>query len=268
MAYDFDGSGDYISITKSTAATDLSVYSYSFHAFVDSTATTNRCVFWMGGSWEFTFGNFVQTNSGLGKMTMRAGFSTTPALWSVTQTNGQWQNHVITYDQSSSTNDPLWYLDGTSTTVTENVAPSGTSNAAQDLAAFKIGAGHDGSYEYFDGKIAELAIWNRILTAGEAAILGKGFSPLFIPNGLVFYAPMIRSIPDMKSGNVGTATNAVVFPHPRIIYPFSPSNRRFTTAAAASGPANLKTWHGLAKASIKTMNGLAIASVKTFDGLA
>lgn len=36
----------------------------------------------------------------------------------------------------------------------------------------------------------------------------------------------------------------------------------------ASGPANLKTWNGLAKASIKTINGLAIASVKTFNGLA
>jgi hypothetical protein len=38
-------------------------------------------------------------------------------------------------------------------------------------------------------------------------------------------------------------------------------------AEAASGPANLKTLNGLAKASIKTINGLAIASVKTVNGL-
>lgn len=37
---------------------------------------------------------------------------------------------------------------------------------------------------------------------------------------------------------------------------------------SASGPANLKTINGLAKASVKTWNGLAIASVKTFNGLA
>ena len=36
---------------------------------------------------------------------------------------------------------------------------------------------------------------------------------------------------------------------------------------AAGGPANLKTWNGLAKASIKTINGLAIGSVKTINGL-
>lgn len=35
----------------------------------------------------------------------------------------------------------------------------------------------------------------------------------------------------------------------------------------ASGPANMKTWDGLATASVKTMDGLAIASVKTWNGL-
>ena len=38
--------------------------------------------------------------------------------------------------------------------------------------------------------------------------------------------------------------------------------------AVAAGPANLKTFNGLAKASVKTINGLAIASVKTVNGLA
>ena len=33
------------------------------------------------------------------------------------------------------------------------------------------------------------------------------------------------------------------------------------------GPANLKTWDGLATASVKTIDGLAMASVKTWNGL-
>jgi len=36
---------------------------------------------------------------------------------------------------------------------------------------------------------------------------------------------------------------------------------------SAAGPANVKTWLGLAKASVKTVEGLAIASVKTANGL-
>ena len=41
----------------------------------------------------------------------------------------------------------------------------------------------------------------------------------------------------------------------------------FKAAAVASGPANLKTFNGLAKASVKTINGVAIASVKTVNGV-
>lgn len=39
------------------------------------------------------------------------------------------------------------------------------------------------------------------------------------------------------------------------------------TASGSSGPINLKTVNGLAKASVKTINGLAIASAKTYNGL-
>lgn len=37
--------------------------------------------------------------------------------------------------------------------------------------------------------------------------------------------------------------------------------------AVAAGPANLKTWNGIAKASIKTINGVAIGSVKSVNGI-
>lgn len=37
--------------------------------------------------------------------------------------------------------------------------------------------------------------------------------------------------------------------------------------AGTSGPTNLKTVNGLAKASVKTVNGLAIGSIKNFNGL-
>lgn len=39
------------------------------------------------------------------------------------------------------------------------------------------------------------------------------------------------------------------------------------TYSTVSGPANLKTWNGLAKASVKSINGLAIGSTKSVNGL-
>ena len=41
----------------------------------------------------------------------------------------------------------------------------------------------------------------------------------------------------------------------------------FTEAAAASGPANLTSYNGIAKASITSINGIAIANVTTLNGI-
>jgi hypothetical protein len=38
--------------------------------------------------------------------------------------------------------------------------------------------------------------------------------------------------------------------------------------ASPSGPANLKTWSGVAKAAIAKINGVAIAGIKTVNGVA
>ena len=42
----------------------------------------------------------------------------------------------------------------------------------------------------------------------------------------------------------------------------------FVCVTGGSGPANLKSFNGLAKASIKSINGLAIGSIKSVNGLA
>lgn len=222
MAYDFDGAGDYITpFTKGAAATDLQNFTYSFSLIRDA-GGSNKNIFWSGFTWSDNFHSFIQYDNGLSKLALVTNWSTAEARWSVpnTASDTSWHNHVIGYSYSATTNDPTWYIDGVSQTVSEHVTPSGTSNHTTDDGNISIGAGHDGSYEYWDGKIAEFAIWNRVLTAAEATILGKGFSPLFIPNGLVFYAPLVRGAKDLKSGNSGTIVNAVVFPHPRIIYPY------------------------------------------------
>lgn len=216
MAYEFDGAGDHISFTKGAGATDLTTFSVSYN-YIRDTMTGYREVYWSGGVWDDSFGHFVQHDTA-GYMVFCANWSGNTPRWSIANPDTNWHNEVITYDYSSSSA-PVWYRDGSTQTVTTQVAPSGSGEPTKDTTALRIGAYSDGSGEYWDGKIAEFAIWNRILTAGEASILGDGFSPLFIPNGLVFYAPLIRSTPDFIGGGTGTVTNAVVFNHPKIIYP-------------------------------------------------
>jgi len=74
---------------------------------------------------------------------------------------------------------------------------------------------------YFDGSIAEAAIWSAALTDDEVAILAKGVSPLLVrPESLVFYCPLIRDDDeDIVGGLSLTAVNGpTVTAHPRVLY--------------------------------------------------
>ena len=62
---------------------------------------------------------------------------------------------VVTYDRGATTNDPVIYVDGTSVTVTENVAPVGTVGGGDDT--IKIGELDDDSGD-LSGTLSHLAI--------------------------------------------------------------------------------------------------------------
>lgn len=65
--------------------------------------------------------------------------------------------------------------------------------------------------------IAEAAVWNVALTADEVASLGNGFTPDKIrPQSLVFYAPLVRDLVDVKGGLTITNNSATVAAHPRV----------------------------------------------------
>lgn len=245
MARDFvPASSQRISFTKSASATDLSQVSYSFHYQKDSMVGTYREIFWSGGSWNADFHSFVQHDTA-NYMAFVANWTATEGRWSIPNpSDSTWVNDVWTYDFGSSSNDPVAYRNGVSQTVTERVAPAGTADYAKDDGTITIGAYDDGSGEYWDGKIAEFGVWNRILSAAEADILGKGFSPLFIPRGLVFYAPLVGKYSpeiDIVGGGSGTITGATAASHPRIIYP---TTGGFMSIAPAVGGTLVKDMMG------------------------
>ena len=74
---------------------------------------------------------------------------------------------------------------------------------------------------FADGDIAEVGMWNAVLTADEIAALAKGYKCSDIrPQSLRFDFRMIRDLQDLSGGIVMTNTNgATVSNHPRIIFP-------------------------------------------------
>lgn len=93
---------------------------------------------------------------------------------------------------------------------------------------------------YMSGRIAEPAIWNVALTAAEITSLVRGVSPLLIrPSALIFYAPLIRELIDVRGGATLTATGTTVVDHPRMYYAAGSVGIGVPAAAAATGLPNL-----------------------------
>ena len=127
-------------------------------------------------------------------------------------TASTWEHWAGTFD----TNSHYAYLNGTP-------GPQITTAVTMaDWANIHIGAfNYNGFMDYIDGAIAEVGIWNAILTPAEMAILNKGYSPLFVrPANLVHYLPLIRNNNDIVGGMALTPiNNPTVRAHPPIIYP-------------------------------------------------
>lgn len=71
----------------------------------------------------------------------------------------------------------------------------------QLLGAMTFGGSLDASSQCAEFEVAEYAYWNVALSADEMASLAKGIKAFRIrPQNLVFYAPCIRGLQDMKGG--------------------------------------------------------------------
>jgi len=104
----------------------------------------------------------------------------------------------------------------------DGVAGTGASASIGTTSVnnLRIGAADDGTgsvFQYWDGRIAELAIWSVALTADEITSLARGMSPLLVrPSSLVLWTPLVRDINELRSGVSLTNTSPTAAEHPRI----------------------------------------------------
>lgn len=135
---------------------------------------------------------------------------------SVTAANpaGVWVHACGTFDTSG--NNMISWRNGVAGTPVTN------PGTALTLSRVTIGARLQNLVPgaYANGDIAEVGIWNAVLTADEIASLAKGFPCRMIrPENLAFYAPLVRNIIDCMEGLSLTNTNtATPSEHARIIY--------------------------------------------------
>jgi hypothetical protein len=125
-----------------------------------------------------------------------------------------WYSGGITW---SSLTAGVAYLDGSSANSSITGSAVTLTSIDQILIATRKVSNTPGLF--FDGNLADIALWNVALTAAEVASLAKGFKPTRIrPQSLVFYAPLIRNLQDTRGGLALTNNNAAtVADHPRVI---------------------------------------------------
>ena len=220
MALDFNGTTDQILYTLKSSQVGTSIESWSFWIYPDSVAQYRRPIhvgavgdrdrsFEMDDGWGFVF-NF--------------NFSTSGGAWSVAKpSTGAWVHYVVTFDGTSTSNDPIVYKNGVVDTITERVAPVGTIKTANTnlYLGSELGTG-----QFWDGRIAEVAKWgNKILTQDEVTRISLGgMSPRSIPEALLFYAPLANGEADLIKGALGIVTGTTKIAHPPINFIKSNSN--------------------------------------------
>jgi len=100
-----------------------------------------------------------------------------------------------------STTDRRVYRDG------GNEGTNSTNKTIAAAANSWVARETGGTTKLFDGRIAELAIWNVDIGTDAIAALAKGFSPLLVhPTGLVDYWPLVRHSRGIVSGINWTET--------------------------------------------------------------
>jgi len=124
----------------------------------------------------------------------------------------QWQHGA---GVASSSSNRIAYLNGVAGSAnTTNVVPSSlnTTDIGQVTLVTPV--------TLLKGKIAEVGFWSAALTASEIASLALGVAPIKVrPQSLVFYAPLIREVQDLRGGLALTQTGSpTVIAHPRTFY--------------------------------------------------
>jgi hypothetical protein len=212
MAYDFDGTNQYLTADSLASFSEPCTIACWFYPENFNFAAMCSVVNFTNGDRIVLFKN---PNDIPGRNVIHAAtrIGGTNAYATADYVLDQWQHACGVYTSASSR---TIYLDGgnsaTSTvTATQTYGTPIVAAAARSAAGGPWGA-------FLNGRVAELGVWNAALTANEVASLAKGMTcNLVRPQSLVFYAPLIRNLQDVRGGLTITNNNAaIVANHPRV----------------------------------------------------
>lgn len=231
-----DASAEYLKTSEGAGADLPTDWPLSISGWVNPNADILHVMFWITN-------NAVDRYTGVGlnglvvRSYTRVGSITNVQTTTAVELN-KWSNIGATFEDVSGGQKP--WVNG----VQENSAlPREYPNS---VARCSIGQASDNSpNQRFSGKIAEVGVWDVILSDPEMRALADGFSPPMIrPEHLVAYWPCFGKS-DPKSNSMGIKTTTTLRmnwantplqddDHPPMIYPYQNNILIFPVAAAGN----------------------------------
>lgn len=169
---DFDGTDDYVSFT-STDATLITIAAWVY-SDAQGESTFPRILEMPGCFLYFRRGGATANDNNVLSFTSDRA---TNGDWRTPDnsiSDGQWYHVAVTYDSSSTANNPVLYINGVSQTVTEFLTPSGAQISTAGTGYIGNRSATDRSW---DGRIDDFRIYSRILGAAEILRLAQGLQP-------------------------------------------------------------------------------------------
>lgn len=233
MAFSSDGNGRRVDFPNSWnpqgQAFSLSVWLYF------TTASDSAAYPWHVGETDSSFGMAIMRYDSPGNRFKFARWGTAEGSrrTSTTLTTDTWEHWLVTHDGVMTTCATTMhiYRSGTEASYDSNV--NGSGEASYGATNYSIGGRNFDTTRDWGQGIAQMGIWNRVLTAGEIAALSAGYAPNHFPYLMKHYHPMIRPWTDLVTGQQGTpvGTPSVMDNPTNIIYRALPA-----MAPLESGP--------------------------------
>lgn len=190
-AVDFDGVDDYVTAGSPSALDNIFDGGGTVGGWIYARSDGENNLSRIFDKWAGYRLYMLSESASKVKIRLDVDFSSQDGRWESTSTEidiNTWTHIIVIYDGSSTSNNPIIYINSSPITLTESITPIGTISSDSTSNLY---IGNDSTQSYtFDGLLDDLFIVNRILTASEVTEAYNGGSPYDL-SGASFWSDVV-----------------------------------------------------------------------------
>jgi len=209
MARDFNGTTDRIDYTVAVDAEALGALSIAFWIIRDAGSAASEYVLNFEASGAVKHLIWFDATERLGMILQ--GTTGIERYSDAVPADGALENWCFTWSGGLLATSIQIFRNGNETGYLGPATGTGTLAATTSI---HLGGRTADDLRNFDGKLSEVAMWSRALSAAEVAVMYNNRLSAAFFNGLNFYAPIIDNADDQLGGAVATLDGTTVVAHP------------------------------------------------------